>query len=37
MKSVTELLGDEEMAALAMHFGAMSKPSQPAGKAAKSK
>jgi cytochrome c553 len=37
MKSVTELLGDEEMAALAMHFGAMQKPSQPTGKAAKSK
>ena len=37
MRSVTELLGEEEMAALAMHFGALAKPLQPAGKPAKSK
>ena len=37
MISVTEPLGEEEMNALAVHFGALPKPPQPAGKSAKSK
>jgi cytochrome c553 len=37
MISVTEPLGEDEMKALAAHFGALPKPPQPAGKPAKSK
>jgi cytochrome c553 len=37
MISVTEPLGEEEMEALAAHFGTLPKPAAPAGKPAKSK
>jgi cytochrome c553 len=37
MISVTEPLGEEEMNALAAHFGALPKPAQPSGKPAKSR
>lgn len=37
MISVTEPLGEEEMKALAAHFGSLPKPAQPAAKPVKSK